>query len=343
MTYLLSCAHLSKKFGAHGEVVALENATLNVSSGEFVTLLGPSGCGKSTTLRLIAGFEKPDSGTITLNKQRVAGDGVFVPPEERRVGMVFQDYALFPHLSVQDNVAFGLSSSRQEKHRHANMILDLVGLDGFGKRLPHELSGGQQQRVALARALAPQPDVILLDEPFSNLDAALRAQVRGEVRSILKETNTTCIFVTHDQEEALSLSDRVAVMFDGLIEQIDTPSMVYRRPATQRVASFVGEGNFLPAAAHGHVAHCILGEIPLMEHAQGEITLLVRPESLDLSADGDDPAGRVLWREFYGHDQRVGVEMESGVQLIARLGAVADFAPGDSVRVRVIHPARAFE
>src|SRR5688572_16636321 len=210
MSKALEVEKISKHFNGN-EVV--KNFSLEAEAGEFITLLGPSGCGKTTSLRLLAGFERPDSGIIKIAGEVVASKSQYLPAEKRRVGMVFQDYALFPHVNVLGNIGFGLQG--KEKQKRAKEMLSLVGLDGFGERMPHELSGGQQQRVALARALAPQPNVMLLDEPFSNLDTSLRQQVRGEVRNILREAGTTTIFVTHDQEEALSLSDRVAVMFEG--------------------------------------------------------------------------------------------------------------------------------
>lgn len=342
-TQLLNCSGLVKRFG---DVLAVDHADMRIDRGEFVTLLGPSGCGKSTTLRLVAGFERPDAGAIRINDHVVAEDGQYVPPEERRLGMVFQDYALFPHLSVLDNVAFGLRGDRKARQRRAQEMLEMVGLAYYDRRMPYQLSGGQQQRVALARALAPAPDLILLDEPFSNLDAALREQVRGEVRAILKQTGTTCLFVTHDQEEALSLSDRVAVMFDGRVVQMDTPSAVYRTPIDRHVASFVGEGNYLQARATGERASCVLGDVVLRKPANGAVMLMLRPEALSLSPltadDGTAGAGRVLWREYYGHDQRVGVKLENGITLVARLGAVEDCEPGAEVMVRVTGGGIAF-
>ncbi|TVR22823.1 MAG: ABC transporter ATP-binding protein [Anaerolineaceae bacterium] len=342
-TQLLNCSGLVKRFG---DVLAVDRADMRIDRGEFVTLLGPSGCGKSTTLRLVAGFERPDAGKIRIKDHVVADEGRHVPPEERRLGMVFQDYALFPHLSVLDNVAFGLRGDRKSRHRRAQEMLEMVGLAYYDRRMPYQLSGGQQQRVALARALAPAPDMVLLDEPFSNLDAALREQLRGEVRAILKQTGTTCLFVTHDQEEALSLSDRVAVMFDGRVVQMDTPSAVYRAPIDRHVASFVGEGNYLQARAVGERASCVLGDVVLQQPKQGAVMLMLRPEALSLSpltADaGTTGAGRVLWREYYGHDQRVGVKLENGITLVARLGAVEDCEPGADVTVRVTGSGVAF-
>ncbi len=237
----ISCEGLSKSFG---QKRAVDRVDLLVERGVVCALLGPSGCGKTTTLRLIAGFERPDAGTVAVADRTVAGDRAFVAPERRRIGMVFQDYALFPHLSVEGNVAYALGRGH-ESGRVAE-VLRLVGLDRMGHRFPHELSGGEQQRVALARALAPTPEVILLDEPFSNLDASLRARVRQEMREILVAAGVTALFVTHDQEEALSLADRVAVMRDGRIEQEGTPEEVYGRPTTRWVADFLGDAEVVP-------------------------------------------------------------------------------------------------
>ena len=208
----------------YDDVCAVEDVTLKVKPSEFLTILGPSGCGKTTTLRLLAGFESPTEGSIQIGGNVVADDRHFVPAEHRNIGMVFQDYALFPHVNVADNVGFGLRGRNKDNERQVKQMLSMVGLSEYANRMPHELSGGQQQRVALARALAPNPDILLLDEPFSNLDTALRAQVRADVRKVLRETETTAIFVTHDQEEALSLSDEVAVIFDGRLVQVANTS-----------------------------------------------------------------------------------------------------------------------
>src|SRR5215207_829816 len=244
----LNIAHLSKSYNG---TTVLQNVSLSVRAGQIMALLGPSGCGKTTMLRLIAGFEWPDGGTIAINGRVVASGSVRVPAEDRRVGMVFQEYALFPHLSVADNIAFGLKNGKREKEARVGDMLALVGLSGLGERMPYELSGGQQQRIALARALAPQPDILLLDEPFSNLDAALRGQVRAEVRAILNQSNITCVFVTHDQEEALSLADEVAVILAGQVAQVALPQRLYRHPTSREVAAFVGEANFLLGEADG--------------------------------------------------------------------------------------------
>ncbi len=330
--------HLSGVSRSYGPVRAVRNLDLEVKKGEILALLGPSGCGKTTTLRLIAGFESPGSGSVKVGGRTIAGPGISVPPERRRVGMVFQDYALFPHLSVEQNVAYGLSSGK--KGRVAE-ILALAHLEGLEDRMPHELSGGQQQRVALARALAPEPAVVLLDEPFSNLDASLRARVRAEMREILRKADATAIFVTHDQEEALSLADEVAVMMGGTVMQTAPPKDLYHRPATHEVASFVGEANFLPGTAgNGHV-RCALGEIPSTGGYEGEVEVMLRPEALRLAAQPDGEA-TVLGREFYGHDQLVKLRLSSGATLYSRLVGGPGFEVGERVSVQVESPAVVF-
>ncbi|BBL78628.1 ABC transporter ATP-binding protein [Rubrobacter xylanophilus] len=324
----------------YGTVRAVEDLNLEVDRGEILALLGPSGCGKTTTLRLIAGFEPPDEGRIEISGRRVAGAGAFVPPERRRVGMVFQDYALFPHLTVRQNVAYGLARDEKRNSR-LSAVIRLARLEGLEDRMPHELSGGQQQRVALARALAPEPAVVLLDEPFSNLDAALRARVRAEMRRILLAAGTTAVFVTHDQEEALSLADRVAVMFDGRVLQAAAPEELYERPADPRVARFVGEANLLRATASGGRALCALGEVPLREPASGPVEIMLRPEQLLVDPSPDGPA-EVLEREFYGHDQLVRLRLPDGERVEARLPGSRRLRPGGRVTVRVASPAVAF-
>jgi iron(III) transport system ATP-binding protein len=333
---LLQLQQVSLHFGS---VKAVDNVSLDVQKGRFIALLGPSGCGKTTTLRLIAGFEWPDSGIITIKNRIVASETIQVAPEERRVGMVFQEYALFPHLDVAGNIAFGLRGA--DKYKRADELLALVGLPNHTKRMPHELSGGQQQRIALARALAPAPDILLLDEPFSNLDAALRIQVRAEVRSILKKSGTTCIFVTHDQEEALSLADEVAVMFNGQIAQMAEPQRLYTNPATRDIAAFVGEANFLPGEANGDRVDCVLGQLPLAQAAHGRVEVLIRPEALRL-LDSGEPNAKITWREFYGHDQRIGIVLNDGSNLIVRADSSANYAVGQRVRIEASGIVRAF-
>jgi iron(III) transport system ATP-binding protein len=321
---------------------ALTDLSLVVGEGQILTLLGPSGCGKTTSLRLLAGIIAPDAGEIWLNGRLVASRSTFVPPEKRRIGMVFQDYALFPHLNVAGNVAFGLKGSQAEKRQRVDALLALVGLTGMEQKMPFLLSGGQQQRVALARALAPEPDILLLDEPFSNLDTALRVQVRAEVRDILRRTGKTAVFVTHDQEEALSLSDRIAVLFEGRLHQAGTPEQLYNQPVNARVAAFMGEANFLPAHAEGTKARSALGELLLMKPAQGAIQVLLRPERLHLDRQGDGVIAEVQWREYYGSRQRIGVRLADNTDLVASTGAQLILEKGDRVKVSVFGPLLGF-
>ena len=332
---------LTKSFG---EKAAVAGVDLLVERGAVCALLGPSGCGKTTVLRLIAGFERPDAGRVLVGDRVVAGDGEFVAPERRRIGMVFQDYALFPHLSVEGNVAYGLGRSADRSR--VSEVLTLVGLDGLGASQPHELSGGEQQRVALARAMAPTPEVILLDEPFSNLDAALRVRVRREMRDILVEAGVTALFVTHDQEEALSLADRVAVMRAGRIEQEGTPEEVYGRPRSRWLADFLGDAEIVRGTAAGGAVECELGRFPIPKAVEGQVDVVVRPESVALgagAAPGRDRSheGVVVAREYYGHDQLVEVELPSGLRLRSRSMGFPIWHPGDRVRVWIDGPVNA--
>ncbi len=315
----------------YGETVALDECDLSVPAGAVVTLLGPSGTGKSTMLRVLAGFDRPDGGTVSIRGRTVVGPGVFVPPEQRRVGVVLQDYALFPHMTVGANVGYGLGRNKGRDARVGD-ILDVVGLTGLGERFPHELSGGQQQRVALARALAPSPDVVILDEPFSNLDDTLRARVRAEIISIIREAGTTALFITHDQEEALSISDYVAVMSKGRIIQMAGPQELYWEPVDAWVGSFVGDANFVRGRGTGGSVDSVLGAF--RGDGEGEVWLMVRPEQVRLHLD---PAGvaRVTGREFFGHDQIVTVAFDDGTLLRSRMGPGDQFSPGDRVLVDV--------
>jgi iron(III) transport system ATP-binding protein len=322
---------LSKAFGA---VEAVRELNLEIERGELMAVLGPSGCGKTTLLRVIAGFERPDAGCVVVSDEVVAGPGRIVPPEKRRVGMVFQDYALFPHLSVEGNVAFGLSNrSREERDALTRRTLELVGLQHRARTGVHELSGGERQRVALARALAPEPELVLLDEPFSNLDATLRAGLRREVELILRDAEATALLVTHDQEEALSLADRLAVMRDGQIVQVGPPVEVYGKPATRWAAQFVGEVNVLSGMARGAGVETELGVFDLRAPTSGPVHVAVRPEQLELRADGNGNA-KVVAREFRGHDVLYRLRHEGGKTLLVQLPSLELHEVGDSVFVR---------
>ncbi|MDE2919651.1 MAG: ABC transporter ATP-binding protein [Chloroflexota bacterium] len=321
-------------------MTAVNDASLEVGTGTLLALLGPSGCGKTTLLRLIAGLERPHSGTIEVAGRTVESASVHLPPERRQVGLVFQEYALFPHLSVEDNVAFGLPRGSDQAARVEDM-LGQVGLVGLGTRMPHELSGGQQQRVALARALAPGPRLIMLDEPFSNLDPALRDGVRREVRRVLRAAEATAIIVTHDQEEALSLADEVAVMMDGRILQQAPPAELYRRPASRRVAEFVGDINVIDGRAIGRAVVCDLGTISVLDDLYGPAHVLIRPEALQLTEDQGGQAVAV-GRSFFGHDQMINLRFDSGLRLSSRVGPTFTFRRGARVRVQLSGDVLAF-
>ncbi len=329
---LIELRNVSKRFG---EAFAVKNLSLSVEQGGFLVLLGASGCGKTTTLRLIAGLEAPDSGEIWLNGERVAGGGDWVPPEERRVGMVFQDYALFPHLTVRANLAFAIHKMpTAQREARIREMLALVGMERYIDRYPHQLSGGEQQRVALARALTPNPSVVLLDEPFSNLDAALRRAMRDEVRRILRRAGATAVFVTHDQEEAFSLADTVAVMRHAELLQSGPPQEVYLQPVTREVAAFLGDANFLPGRANGSEVQCALGALPLLRGANGAVEVMLRPESIRLVPDANGQAEVVSVR-FFGHDQLVKVRLASGEVLEARTWPLPDIEPGAHVQMSI--------
>ncbi len=327
-------SQVSKSF-ANADEPAVRDVTISIDQGEIVALLGPSGCGKTTSLRIIAGFEKPDTGSVSIAGRIVADHEGFVQPENRGVGMVFQDYALFPHLNVRDNISFGLRKwDRKRRKERVEELIELSGLSELEDRYPHQLSGGQQQRVAMARALAPEPHVLLLDEPFSNLDTELRFQMRAEVRNLLKQVNTTAILVTHDQQEAMMMADRMAVMLDGRVEQIDAPDIIYHYPATRAVAKFVGQGTFVPATVAGSVAESDLGSFELERDSAAEkVDLLLRPRDVTLEVDPDGIA-YVVSRTFQGAEFTYLVQLPCGVQLISNQPSHVDVSPGARVRVR---------
>jgi len=321
---------ITKRFES---TTALDGFDLTVERDSVLGLLGPSGSGKTTALRVIAGFDRPDSGTVQIAGSTVVSESMWVPPEKRRVGMVFQDYALFPHLSVRDNIAFGLSKDEPREIR-VTEVLGMVGLGRMGDRMPHELSGGEQQRVALARALAPRPHLILLDEPFSNLDTPQRDRVRREVRTILIESRATAIFVTHDQEEALAMSDTIAVMREGTVLQTAAPHDLYSRPTDCWVARFLGEAEFVEGSAGNGRVDTPLGSFADSAGTSGKVEVMIRPEAVRLTRDEGGPA-LVVDREFYGHDQLITLHLDGGLRLLARTGPSPIFNPGDRARYEV--------
>ena len=339
---LVHLEHVTKRFGAD-RPPATDGLSFTVESGRILALLGPSGCGKTTTLRLIAGFETPDQGRIAIAGQTVADAdrGIHVEPEARGVGVVFQDYALFPHLTIAQNVGFGLErTSRSERRARVAQVLDLVSLTDFAERYPHELSGGQQQRVAVARALAPAPTLILLDEPFSNLDADLRAQMRDEVEKILRATGTTAIFVTHDQEEAFTIADQVGVLDQGRLEQVGAPEVIYHNPATPFVAEFVGAADFLPGLVS---REGIVTEIGVFGNLNGRalgsrVRVMIRPDDVTFVPDAAGEAV-IVRRYFRGSENLYCLDLPSGHRVHSSQPSSAAFPNGLRVRpeAHVLH------
>jgi iron(III) transport system ATP-binding protein len=305
----IACTGIRKSYG-NSDSPVLKGLDLQVPDGAVVTVLGESGSGKTTLLRMIAGFDRPDAGTIIIDDQAVDSDGRYVPPERRQIGYVAQEGNLFPHLTIAKNIAFGLPR-RERGTRRVEELLDLVGLSGLGKRYPHQLSGGQQQRVALARALAPRPKVVLLDEPFSSLDAGLRASLRVDVMRILRQERATTVFVTHDQQEALSVADLAGIIKDGQIRQFAAPETLYTRPADPGIAQFLGEANIVPGTASAGAVDTAFGQLTLVDGSSppaGPAVVLIRPEQISLEPHDGKPcgpgqtAGQVIHREYYGHD-----------------------------------------
>ncbi len=323
---------LSAELGAgRGRIRVLHDVSFRIETGTLGAVLGPSGSGKSTLLRCIAGLQSTVSGTVRSGSRDLSG----VPPERRRIGLVPQDGALFPHLTVGENVAFGLRRPGRGSRR-VNELLELVELPEMAGRLPHELSGGQAQRVALARALAPSPDVVLLDEPFSALDATLRGAVREQVRRALAETGTTGILVTHDQTEALSIADRLIVLNDGAVKQVGSPQGVYQHPVDLWTGTFVGEAVTLAGRADGTRVTTVLGDLQLVDPAVGSVTVLLRPEQVRV-VEGSGTSARVASVDYFGHDALVELDLaaDPDIRISARLATPVGLRVGDTVRIQV--------
>lgn len=344
MPHHLELDRIVQRYGTH---TVVDGVSFRVATGGIACLLGPSGCGKTTLLRCIAGFEAVAEGEIRLEGQPVSRPGFSLPPEKRRIGMVFQDYSLFPHLTVAGNIGFGLASQREERREaRVRELLDTVGLSGQEHKYPHELSGGQQQRVALARALAPRPELILLDEPFSNLDVELRERLSLEVRAILKQEGMTAILVTHDQNEAFAMADEIGLMADGRIQQWDIPYNLYHRPANRFVADFIGQGVFLTGTVlHDRRLDVELGRlapnVPLECH-QGctacnkgcQVQVLLRPD--DVVHDDESPLrAEVVHRAFRGAEFLYTLRLESGAEVLALVPSHHNHAIGEKIGIRL--------
>ena len=343
---VLSLSDVTKAFGPE---TAVDDVSLEVRAGELLTFLGPSGCGKTTTLRTIAGLEQPTEGQITLGGDVVADDDSFVPPERRDVGIVFQNFALFPHLTVRENIAFGLTDAdAAATEARVDELLELVEMTDHGEKTPDQLSGGQKQRVALARSLAPEPDVLLLDEPFSNLDVRLRVEMREEVRRILKAAGVTAVSVTHDQEEALSISDRVAVMNDGKIEQVGRPESVFERPESKFVASFLGRASFLEGELRDGKVDTGIGRFDAVTlegydtvYDGAPVDVLVRPDDLRATPASPELAdGVIVSRQYVGPSFVYRVDLDSGDTVHCLHNHVEEFGLDEPVTLELTadHP-----
>ncbi len=327
----VSCAYDPRR-------LAIRDISFSAREGEILCLLGPSGCGKTTILRAIAGFEPVRSGEIFLSGRRVSSSSEMIATEERRVGMVFQEYALFPHLRVADNIAFGLHHlSRAERTRQVQEMLRLTGLEGLERRYPHELSGGQQQRVALSRALVQNPVVLLLDEPFSNLDPDMASRMRQELHALLRRMKTMTILVTHDHDEAFAMADRIAVLNHGVLEQIDSPELIYHVPSTPFVADFVGQADFIPGTVSQGVVHTELGEFPnTIEGKDGTaVVVMIRPDDIHL-VPTEGARSRILSRQFHGSENLYTVSLPSGQLVHSSQGSTSVYQTGTTVELRVM-------
>jgi iron(III) transport system ATP-binding protein len=330
---------------SHGPTTVLHGVDLDVAAGSTTAILGPSGCGKTTLLRVVAGFHRPDAGTVTLGGQTVVAPGVVIAPESRGIGYVAQEGALFPHLSVAQNVGFGLSGRDRGREARVTELLDLVGLPReVGRRRPDQLSGGQQQRVALARALARRPRIVLLDEPFSSLDAGLRTSTRRAVADALAAEGVTVLLVTHDQDEALSFADQIVVMEAGHVRQVGTPQQVYAAPSDRATAAFLGDLVTLVGTCSDGVVECALGRLPTLCAAGGQVEVALRPEQVILGPAIDGRAvGTVLRSDYFGHDVLVHTQLEDGSTVLARVTGSVDLPePGQRVGVHVTGPVLAY-
>jgi len=329
---MIECRNLTKNYGT---LTAVSDISLQLGENEFISVLGPSGCGKSTLLRLIAGLEVPSTGQVFLHDKEISGKKISLPPEHRKFGMIFQDFALFPHLSIEDNIAFGVNGSSSEKLQKVKELLKLVDLSHLIKKMPHQISGGEQQRIAVARALAPNPRLILMDEPFSNLDNQLRQQLRLEIRDILKQEGVATILVTHDQVEAITFSDSVLLIREGKLVQTGTPEEIYQNPQTLWASSFVGEANHLQVEWQAPALKTPFGflDVPAAI-GKGTQVLMVRPEDFVLISVDDGKANGVIKKvDFAGAVKIVSVELKNGDTIQVSVSPHSLWIPGDPVKI----------